>query len=154
MSAPVAADVLRELGAETRTFPTARKALLWYVEQLQRKLSATRDPGAVNASQSVESRNTGRATYAAIGRCLNAAHRSDSSIKSQAMLEAVPLRAERLLYLVALYEHTHGNGEELARRWAPDAEDDPRWRFLRWCRTTERVLRHRMEADRLLEEDA
>lgn len=153
MSAPVAADVLRELGAQTRTFPTARKALLWYVEQLQRKLCPTRDPGAVSASQSRESRDTARATCAAISRCLNGGHPSDREIKSQAMLDALPLRGERLLYLIALYEHTHGDGGELARRWAPNADEDPRWKFLRWCRTTERILRHRFEADELLEED-
>jgi hypothetical protein len=107
----------------------------------------------VNASQSRESRDTARATFAAIGRCLNPDHRSDGSIKSQAMLDALPLRGERLVYLIALYEHTYGNGEELAWRWAPNADENPRWRFLRWCRTTERVLRHRLEADELLEDD-
>lgn len=150
MSAPVAAEVLRELGAEPRKFKSPKQAMLWYRDELAARLCMSRDPSSVGTGSTKERRDQKVATFATLSRCMPARHRSDSTITSMAMQKALPMTGERLSYLVAWYENTYGNGDDLARKWDPNS-DEPRWKFIRWCQTTERVLRHRLEAENLLE---
>lgn len=150
MSAPVAAEVLRELGAEKRTFRTPRHVLLWYQEQLAARLRVNRDPASVGTPSNRRARDQREATFAAIGVCLAERHDSDADLP-ESLVDALPMRGERLVYLAAWYENTYGNGGDLAMRWNPRG-DNPRWAFMRWCRITERILRHRFTAAGLIEE--
>src|SRR3954470_5053094 len=106
--------MLRELGAQTRTFRTVKGAMLWYASQLARRLRVNRgfDTGSVPTSREhIEQTN---ATFAALAGCLRGFHPAD--VES-------PLAGEHVVQLVAWYETTWGDGEFLARqagvsRWA------------------------------------
>lgn len=115
MSAPVAAEVLRELHAEARTFRTPKGALLWYRDQLARRLRVNRDP----ASAGMGGGERDDATFAAVANCLSTYHPADLDEHGLAI---VPLRrdqrvwsaGEALLWLVAWYENTSDDGAEMA----------------------------------------
>jgi hypothetical protein len=65
--------VLRELGAEVRTFKTVRGAMLWLSEERNRR-GRLQQPYEFGSSQrSLEARNVCNATYAALVRCMNPA---------------------------------------------------------------------------------
>jgi hypothetical protein len=70
MSAPIAAEVLRELGARTRTFSCVSAAVVWW--RTQRELRGARaislEVGGAPASR--EKRDEAQATYALITRCM------------------------------------------------------------------------------------
>lgn len=134
----VDATVLRELGAETRTFRTVKGAMLWYAGQLAVRLRVNQGYEVGTAPRSQEARERTNATFAAIAGCLRSYHTAD--------LES-PLPGEHVLWLVAWYETTWGDGQFLA-----DKAGLSRWAFTRRCRKTERTLRRRMECAGLLED--
>lgn len=123
--------------------------MMWYRDQLAARLRASRDPASVGTPTSAESRDIRTATFAVITRCIGSTHPADATQSSMPARSALPLDRTRLLYLVEWYENTYGNGKDLARKWDRDTED-PRWKFMRWCRTTERVLRHRFEDEGII----
>lgn len=152
----IAESTLRELGATHRTFKTVKGAMLFYRDELSRRLSVSRGFEVGLAPRSREERNADQAACAAISRCIVANHWSDESIDSARMMEELPLEQGSILFLVAHYENTESNGQELAQQWAldkprpKDSGENPTWRFIRWCRIVERVLRHRMVAARVI----
>ena len=110
MSAPVAAEVLKELDAEARTFGSAKGAMLWYRDQLAQRLHGA------NGNQ------LDNATFAAIAYCLKQTHPADIDDDG---LEVHPTgrwsdhqphwhTGESLLWLVAWYENTSDDGAGLA----------------------------------------
>lgn len=129
--------VLRELGAETRRFRSVKGALLWYAAQLARRLRVNRgyDEGCPTSRERIDQTN---ATFAAIAACLSAYHPAD--IES-------PIPGAHIVWLVAWYETTWGDGEFLAQQAGLS-----RWVFTRRCRKTERALWRRMEEAGLMEE--
>ena len=118
---------LRELGAATRTFRGVRHALLWYRDQLAKRLSLARryEFGAI--PRSAEAREQTNATFAAVAACLTGPR-------------------EPLIWLVAWYEHTEGDGT-----WLAQQAGLTRWAFARRCRKTEKAVRWKMEDAGLLE---
>jgi len=134
----IPSQTLRELGAETRTFRTVKGAMLWYAGQLANRLRVNRDFEAGVVPRSTESINRANATFAALAGCLRSYHPADTES---------PLLGEHVLWLVAWYETTEGDGQYLAD-WA----EMSRWAFVKRCRKTERTLRKRMEQAGLLEE--
>ena len=127
MSAPVAAEVLRELGAEVRCFQTVRGALLWYRDQLAKRLRVNRDPASVGTPTSREERDQRQATFAAV---------------------AVAIRdVKDIAWLVCWYETRYGDGVWLADRYGVS-----RWAFMRRMRRVEREVRERMQEQGVVEE--
>jgi hypothetical protein len=139
MSAPIAAEVLREFGAEVRRFRSARHALLWYRDQLARRLQATRQGFEQGAGpRSREARDQAQATFAAIAQCLRARPSDDDE-------ERAAMRGECVVWLVASYEARWGDLTLLSER-----ADMTRWAFTRRCARTERYLAARLRAAGLL----
>ena len=119
---------LRELGAATRTFRGVRHALFWYRDQLAKRLSLARryEFGAI--PRSAEAREQTNATFAAVAACLTGPR-------------------EPLIWLVAWYEHTEGDGT-----WLAEQAGMSRWAFVRRVRKTERMLQDRLLNAGLVEE--
>lgn len=138
MSAPVAAEVLREFGAEVRRFRSARHALLWYRDQLAARLRSTRQGFALGAGpRSRESRDQAQATFAAVAQCLRARAEDEE--------EQAAMRGECVVWLVASYEARWGDLTLLSERAGMT-----RWAFTRRCARTERYLGMRLRAAGLL----
>jgi len=140
MSAPVTAEVLRELGARRKTFHSVRGALLWYRSELARRLQCTRqgfEAGAGSCSATL--REERAATFAAVASCLKARSEDDEEV-------AAALRGECVAWLLASYEARWGDNTFLA-----DRANLSRWAFTRRCARTERFLRVRMVAAGILE---
>lgn len=133
------ARTLRELGAETRLFRSVRGALLWYADQLGRRRRVSAGFEAHGAPISREAIDRTNATFAAVAYCLRSVHHADTRPPPVAGW------GEKLLWLVAWYESTWGDGSVLAQQAGLT-----RWAFTRQCRRTERILRGRMEAAGLL----
>lgn len=71
MSAPVAAEVLRELGARTRTFRSVVSAIVWWYPRWEARRSpksCSLEVGGTPISR--EKRDEDAATYALITRCM------------------------------------------------------------------------------------
>lgn len=117
MSAPLTAAVLAELHADVRQFRTTKGALLWYRDQLLRRLRVGRDPSSVGMG----SGERDDATFAAIAACLALHHEADEDDDG---LSYVPVgrwrkqpiwsAGEALLWLVAWYENTSDDGAGMA----------------------------------------
>lgn len=114
MSAPVAAEVLRELGARTRTFRSVRQAMLWYRDELARRLQCTRqgfEPSG--APRSAEAQAETHATFAAIAQCLRAnglGITPDGRSRGQRAWGD----GESLCWLLAWYENGADDGTQIA----------------------------------------
>lgn len=114
MSAPVTAEVLAELHADVRQFRTTKGALLWYRDQLLRRL-CTSHVGPTGGGERDD------ATFAAIAACLAVHHAADEDDDG---LAYVPIGrwkkqpswspGEALLWLVAWYENTSDDGSGMA----------------------------------------
>jgi hypothetical protein len=63
--------VLRELGAEVRTFKTVRGAMLWLSEERNRRGRLQQPYEFGSSPRSLEARNVCNATYAALVRCMD-----------------------------------------------------------------------------------
>lgn len=118
MSAPIAVEILRELHAETRKFRTVKGALLWYRDELARRVRATRDPASIGMGGGARD----DATFAAIAVCLKSQyHPADDQGDGLAFVPVGRARrqpvwtpGESLLWLVAWYENTSDDGAEMA----------------------------------------
>lgn len=69
MSAPVTAEVLRELGAEVHQFKSLKQAVRWCDRYAAGKQRVNRDPASVGAPMSRAAAERDRATYAALLCC-------------------------------------------------------------------------------------
>lgn len=167
MSAPVAAEVLRELHAEARTFRTVKGTLLWYRDQLARRLRVNRDPSSAGAG----SGERDDATFAAVAACLRMYHPADLDGDGLAFVPrgrasgGVWTPGESLLWLVAWYENTSDDGSDMAiesgleirQRRNPSAgllavkAGLERRAFNRRCKTIQRKLRLRLAFALLLD---
>jgi len=105
MSAPVAAEVLRELGATHRRFRSVKQAMLWYRDQLAAKLQATRQGFEAGAGpRSREARDQAQAAFAAIAQCLRVAHPSDPADVDDAAAVRYRISGEMQCWLLCWYE--------------------------------------------------
>jgi len=146
MAAPIAAEVLREFGAEVRRFRSARHALLWYRDQLAAKLRSTRqgmELGSGPASR--EKRDQAQATFAAIAQCLRRQHSSDPVDEDERAEVHAAMRGECVVWLVASYEARWGDLTLLSERAGLHRDA-----FSRRIARTERFLRVRLRATGLL----
>jgi hypothetical protein len=130
--------VLRELGAEVRTFKTDSGCLLWFVQERARRMGiqVKLESGATPISR--EAREVQNATYASIAASLTEAAPSDYSFDP-------PITEERLNQLVHWYlsdEPQQSLADRLGMSWA---------RFCREARRTRNVIRRRMYARGLIE---
>lgn len=114
MSAPVTAEVLAELHADVRQFRTTKGALLWYRDQLLRRL-CTSHVGATGGGERDD------ATFAAIAACLAVHHAADDDDDGLAYVPVGRWKkqpswspGEALLWLVAWYENTSDDGSGMA----------------------------------------
>lgn len=150
----LAEAVVRELSAEARTFRTVKGALLWYRDELLRRLRC-RGAGHLND-----------ATFAAIGGCLREHHPADEigrglSYTPYGRWKNQPVWAtgEALLWLLAWHENNEDDGTDMAveaglvlplRHRDPDASTLAlraglqRRAFQRRCEATDRKLRLRL----------
>jgi hypothetical protein len=124
----IPSQTLRELGAATRTFRTVKGAMLWYVGQLAARLRVNRDYEWGSTPRCEEARHVTNATFAKVANCLRGEP------------------GERVLWLVAWYETTEGDGGYLAEQ-----ANLTRWAFVKRCKKTERTIRVRMEEAGILE---
>lgn len=118
MSAPVTAEVLAELHADVRTFRSTKDALLWYRDELLRKLRVGRDLSNLGLN------SHGRpddATFATIAACLALRHEADEDGDGLAYVpvgrwkkQPIWSPGEALLWLVAWYENTSDDGSGMA----------------------------------------
>lgn len=136
------AAALRELGAVPRKFLTVKGALLWYRDELARRVRVSSDPAAVGSPRNQAREDETVATFAAIAQCLKRAHYADIEPESAAFLSS----GERLCWLVASYEARWGDN-----CWLADRANLTRWSFTRLCKRTERVLQTRMRAAGIVE---
>jgi hypothetical protein len=130
--------VLRELGAEVRTFKTDSGCLLWFVQERARRMGiqVKLESGATPISR--EAREIQNATYASIAASLTEAAPSDYSFDP-------PITEERLNQLVHFYlsdEPQQALADKLGMSWA---------RFCKEARRTRNVIRRRMRARGLIE---
>lgn len=123
----VTAEVLRELGAEHRTFHTVRGALLWYRDQLAQRLRVNRDPADMGTPTNQRERDQKAATFAAVAYATRG--------------------VQDIAWLVCWYETRYGDGVWLADRYGCS-----RWAFMRRMRKVEREVRGRLEDAGVLEE--
>lgn len=117
MSAPLTAAVLDELHAAVRRFRTTKGALLWYRDQLLRRLRVGRDPSSIGLGGGERD----DATFAAIAACLAQHHEADEDGDGLAYVPVGRWRkqpiwsaGEALLWLVAWYENTSDDGSDMA----------------------------------------
>jgi hypothetical protein len=142
MSAPMAAEVLRELGARTRTFRSIPGLMTWWTNQ-----RALRDARAISmevggAPASREKREEAQATYALITRCMV---ERDPDFD----LEDWPLSSWRVEALAAWYASSEERGKTfMADRlgWSIEVAQ-------RFMDETASVLARRMRGRGLIEND-
>lgn len=114
MSAPVAAEVLRELGAMPRGLRSVRAAMLWYRDQLARRLQCTRqgfEPSS--GARSAERQAEMQSTFAAIAQCLRAAG-LDVTPDGRSRGQRPWAGGEALCWLIAWYENGADDGTQIA----------------------------------------
>lgn len=139
------ARILRELEAEPRTFQTVKGAMTWYTGQLQARARVNRDLASVGTPKSRAAIEQANATFAKIANCLKATHHTDPTDPDYAAATRYRITGEMLLWLMAWYESTWGDGQ-----WLADKAGITRWSFTRRCRRTERALRTRLEGSGLI----
>jgi hypothetical protein len=147
MSAPVAAEVLREMGARTRSFKCLEQAICWWTDERARRGCRALPVQMGSGPRSQASIDETNATFAMLTQCLAERHPAD--------VEDWPLSSWRVEALAAWYasgaiwmpgEMPSDNGRTfLAERlgWSVEVCE-------RFMGETASVLRRRMQARGLI----
>lgn len=155
MSAPVAAEVLRELGAEPRRFWTVRAALVWYVNARPHLQAVSIEPGP--GPGSVDSKNCKQRTLSLIALCL-VVHDPENDLDDAPHPDLRHYREKhwrrRLEVLLSWYvQNSAEKGEPLVMRGVQRLADELNMTPVEasnYCGFTEGVIRRRMRARGLL----
>jgi hypothetical protein len=134
MSAPIAAEVLREFGAEVRRFKSLKQAVRWYDAYRARQYRVNRDLSDFGSSTSRARIEQSRATYAALLLCFRS---RDSGIDDDELGTLLPATLDFVCGERSLVYLAERNG--LTEHG-----------FSLWVARGERVLKRRLQARRLL----
>lgn len=146
-------EILRELGAQWRTFRTPAGVLVWYAAARARRGAHGIDPDAVGAASSDAQRRVAQATYARIVACLVPRHQADEHDEPLAFAaEGGAARAEAERRVELLLEWYLGRRTRLTDSMIEVYGFGGERACVSYLRFGERVLRRRFRAAGLLRE--
>lgn len=134
MSAPLTAAVLRELGAELRTFRSLKDAVRWYDAYGSRQQRITKDLATIGTPMSRSEAEKARATHAALMCCFRP---RDPGIDDD---DLTTLIGPTLSWICGAVSRVH----------LADEQQLTEHQFSRWVARGETVLRGRLRARGLL----